>query len=93
MDDLFKSRQEPCTCYEFVGCGLEDVDSTGVGDLKEKSLIALFGYASLLNKQHGGFLNDYVPSNREKSLFLSLETNTFQLLDRHSDNGQHRSDL
>lgn len=55
LDDLFESRQEPCTCYEFVDGSLEDVDSTGAGDLKEKSLIALFGHPSLLNKQHGGF--------------------------------------
>lgn len=93
LDDLFESRQESCTCHEFVDGSLEDVDSTGAGDLREKSLIALFGHPSLLNKQHGGFLNDCVPSNREESLFLSLETNAFQLLDKFSENAQHRSDL
>jgi len=55
LDDLFESRQEPCTCYEFVDGSLEDVDSTGAGDLKKKSLVALFVHPSLLNKQHGGF--------------------------------------
>lgn len=67
--------------YEFADGSLENVDSTGSGDLKEKSLIVLFGHHSLLNKQHGGFINDYVPSDCEELLFLSLVTNAFQLFD------------
>ena len=91
--DLFESLEELCMCYEFVDGSLEDLVSAPSGDLKEKSLTALFGHLSLLNKQHGGFLNDYVPSSRKKSLFLSLRTNAFELLNKCDERAQQRRAL
>lgn len=91
--DFFESPEELCMCYEFVDSSLEDLVSAPSGDLKEKSLIALFGHLSLLNKQHGEFLNDYVPSSHENPLFLSLRTNAFELLDKCDERAQHRRAL
>lgn len=49
--DFFESPEELCICSEFVGGSLEDLAPAPSGDLKEKSLIALFGHPSLLNKR------------------------------------------
>jgi len=90
MFDIFKSLAETCTIYEFIDFSAQ---SHAKGELKEKSLIALFGHSSLLNKQLGGFYNDYASSGHEKSLFLSLDTHAFERLEECDIGAQYQEAL
>lgn len=87
MFDIFKSLAETCTIYEFIDFSAQ---SHAKGELKEKSLIA---FSSLLNKQLGGFYNDYASSGHEKSLFLSLDTHAFERLEECDIGAQYQEAL
>jgi hypothetical protein len=66
MFDIFKSLAETCTIYEFIDFSAQ---SHAKGELKEKSLIALFGHSSLLNKQLGGFTMTMPPQDTRNHCF------------------------
>lgn len=55
-----------------------------VVDIREQILIALFGYDSLLNRQHGGKYVSYVPSDYDQVAFQRLGTSLFQHMRQYS---------
>ncbi|KND01262.1 uncharacterized protein SPPG_03074 [Spizellomyces punctatus DAOM BR117] len=60
--------------FEFVEGRLGEIAEATIRDDRERAIIAFFDREKLLNRQHGGFYQSYIPSIDDYHLFKELNT-------------------
>ncbi|USW55082.1 hypothetical protein Slin15195_G084010 [Septoria linicola] len=86
-----------CSVYSFPSAATKALRApdgsllpvdTSMIDIKESSLIALFGKPTLLNRQPGGYHTSYEPEDKDLVLFHNLHTSGFKGLEQLVDSAR-----
>jgi hypothetical protein len=89
LERVAPSVLEACRVYEFTDAELLNDSNSPLSsykhrrlikDARERTLIALFGLESLLNRESGGFYPSAMPSSEQHTRYLSLRLRAFSVM-------------